>query len=243
MLVEGYDELALALASGLKPRELFCCPQLFREAAKGELLERARQSGAEIIEVSSRVFEKIAYRENPDGWLAIVPAIHRTLADLQLGANPLLIVAEAVEKPGNLGAILRSSDAAGVDGLILCDPTIDLGNPNVVRSSRGALFTLPVAEASSEEALAWLRERKIAIVAATPEANALYTEVNLRGPVAIVVGTEKEGLSAVWREGTDVAARIPMVGRVNSLNVAVAATLFAYEAIRQRGVLSSQGAA
>ena len=236
MLVEGYDEIALAITGGAKPRTLFFCPQFFGDVPKDDLLARARQGGVELIEVSERVFEKMAYRENPDGWLAIFPSIQRGLADLRLGSNPLLIVVEAVEKPGNLGAILRSADAGGVDGVILCDPTVDLGNPNVARPSRGALFTVPVAEASSAEALAWLRERKIQIVAATPEANVLYTEADLRGPVAVVVGTEKEGLSAVWRAGADVAARIPMAGRINSLNVAAATTLFIFEAVRQRSL-------
>ncbi len=234
MLVEGYDEIALALSGGATLRTLFFCPHFFGDVAQDALLTRVGQSGAELIEASPRVFEKLAYRENPDGGLAIFPSIQCGLSDLRLSSNPLLIVVEAVEKPGNLGAILRSADAAGVDAVILCDPTVDLGNPNVLRPSRGALFTVPVAETSSAEALAWLRERQIQIVAATPEASALYTEANLRGPVAIVVGTEKEGLSAVWRQGADVAARIPMVGRVNSLNVASATTLFIFEAVRQR---------
>ncbi len=236
MLVEGHDELALAIAGGAKPVTLFFCPQFFGDVPKDDVLARAEQGGVELIEVSERVFEKMAYRENPDGWLAIFPSIQRRLADLRLGSNPLLIVVEAVEKPGNLGAILRSADAGGVDGVILCDPTVDLGNPNVARPSRGALFTVPVAEASSAESLAWLRERKIQIVAATPEANVLYTEADLRGPVAVVVGTEKKGLSAVWRAGADVAARIPMAGRINSLNVAAATTLFIFEAVRQRSL-------
>lgn len=236
MLVEGYDEIALALTGGAKPLTLFFCPQFFGDVPKDDLLARAGQGGVELIEVNERVFEKMAYRENPDGWLAIIPSIQRGLSDLHLGFNPLLVVVEAVEKPGNLGAILRSADAGGVDGVILCDPTVDLGNPNVARPSRGALFTVPVAESSSTEALLWLRERKIQIVAATPEAIILYTDADLRGPVAVVVGAEKKGLSAVWRDGAEVAARIPMVGRVNSLNVAAATTLFIFEAVRQRSV-------
>ncbi|MEK7785666.1 MAG: RNA methyltransferase, partial [Chloroflexota bacterium] len=195
MLIEGYDELRLATASGVRLQTLFYCPALFGAVAKEALLAHARQAGAELLEVSRSVFEKMAYRENPDGWLGIAPALRGALADLHLSANPLLIVAESVEKPGNLGAILRSADAAGVDGLILCDPTIDLGNPNVVRSSRGTIFSVPVAEATSAETLAWLRERGIKVAAATPEAAEPFTEVDLSGPVAIVVGTEREGLS------------------------------------------------
>ncbi len=235
MLIEGYDELVLALASSLRLQTLFFCPAFFGAVDKEALLNQAGQAGTELLEVSQPVFEKMAYRENPDGWLGIAPALHSTLADLRLSANPLLIVAEAVEKPGNLGAILRSADAAGASAAILCDPTVDLANPNVIRSSRGTVFSLPVVEASSAETLAWLRERGIKVVAATPEAASTFTEVDLTGPIAIVVGTEREGLSPFWRDQVDVKARIPMLGRVNSLNVATATTLFFYEAVRQRG--------
>lgn len=234
MLIEGCDELSLATASGVRLQTLFYCPALFGAVDTAALLAHARQAGAELLEVGQLVFEKMAYRENPDGWLGIAPALRGVLADLRLSANPLLIVAESVEKPGNLGAILRSADAAGVDGLILCDPTIDLGNPNVLRSSRGTIFSVPVAEATSAETLAWLRQRGIKVAAASPEAAKPYTEVDLSGPVAIVVGAEREGLSPLWRDQADVKARIPMLGRVNSLNVAMATTLFVYEAVRQR---------
>jgi RNA methyltransferase, TrmH family len=235
MLVEGFDELSLALESGVRPQTLFYCPALLNENSD-ELPARARAMGTELIEVSQPVFEKMAYRENPDGWLALVPtqSIRRQLSDLALGENPLLVVAEAVEKPGNLGAILRSADAAGVHAFLLCDPTTDLSNPNVVRSSRGTLFSLPVVEVKKDEALRWLRERGIKLIAATPQASLIYTQANLRGPVAIAVGTEKEGLSQTWLEQADVAVRIPMRGRVNSLNVATATTLLLYEAVRQR---------
>jgi len=235
MVVEGFDELALALKSGVRPQTLFYCPALFAGNAE-ELLAPARATGAEMIEVSPPVFEKLAYRENPDGWLALVPTqnVRQHLSDLVLGEHPLLVIAEAVEKPGNLGAILRSADAAGVHALILCDPTTDLSNPNVVRSSRGTLFTVPVAEAQVEEAVSWLRERQIALIATSPQAKLIYTQADLRGPVAIAVGTEKEGLSAAWLEKADVSVRIPMRGRVNSLNVATATTLLLYEAVRQR---------
>jgi len=235
MLVEGFDELSLALESGLRPQTVFYCPALLSGNAE-ELLARARATSAEMIEVSPPVFEKIAYRENPDGWLALVPtqSVRRHLNDLALGENPLLVVAEAVEKPGNLGAILRSADAAGVHGVILCDPTTDLSNPNVVRSSRGTLFSVPVVEVQKDEALRWLRERQITLIATSPQAKLIYTQADLRGPVAIAVGTEKEGLSQTWLDNADVAVRIPMQGRVNSLNVATATTLLLYEAVRQR---------
>ena len=233
MLVEGSEELALALAGGARPQALFVCPGLL-DAAQAALLERARAAADEVIEVSQPVFEKMAYRDNPDGWMAVLPAIRRGLYDLPATERPLLLIAEAVEKPGNLGALLRSADAAGVTGVIVCDPTTDLNNPNVVRSSRGTLFTVPVAEATATAAFAWLRERGIPIVAATPQAAQPYTEADLTGPVAIAVGTEHEGLSQDWLDQASLQVRIPMRGQVNSLNVAIAATLLLYEAVRQR---------
>ncbi len=234
MLVEGYDELALALACGARPLELYHCPALMRDPAQARLLARAQQAGAELIELSERVFARVAYRDGPDGWLAVFPLIRRKLTDLSLSASPLLLVAEAVEKPGNLGAMLRTADAAGVDALISCDPNTDLGNPNVVRSSKGALFSVPVAEAGSDETIAWLRQRGIAIVAATPAAEADFDQVDLAGPLAIAVGAEKDGLSRLWLDQAGVRVRIPMQGRVNSLNVSIAAALLVYEALRQR---------
>ena len=233
MLVEGYAELLLALEVS-RPAELFYCPDIIRHPSQLMLLDQARQAGAELVEVNERVFEKIAYRENPDGWLAVFPLVHRSLSDLSLGPNPLIVVVEAIEKPGNLGAILRTADAAGVNALISCDPVTDLGNPNVVRASKGAIFSVPVAEAGTTETLAWLRERGIRTVAATPQATLSYTDVDMRGPVAIAVGAEKPGLSRAWLEGADLSVLIPMVGRVNSLNVSIASALMIFEAIKQR---------
>jgi RNA methyltransferase, TrmH family len=235
MLVEGFDELSLALRAG-QPQALFYCLALVRDPAQRALLQHANLAGAELVEVNDRVFEKIAYRDSPDGWMGVFPLVRRGLNALSLPANPLIVVAEGVEKPGNLGAILRTADAAGVDALISCDPVTDLGNPNVVRSSKGAVFSVPVAEAGTAETLAWLRERGIKIVAATPQASLLYMEADLRGPVAIAVGAEKPGLSDAWLQQADIAVQIPMVGRVNSLNVSIAAALLVYEAVKQRWV-------
>ncbi len=234
MLVEGYEELTLALDSGARPQTLFICPSLVRDTEHAIGLQE-QLADVEVVEVTAPVFEKIAYRDNPDGWLAVVPTPRHLLSDWKLKENPLLIVAEAVEKPGNLGAILRSVDAAGGDGLIVCDPTTDLYNPNVVRASKGTLFSVPVVETDNADALKWLRAQGISIVAATPQANVVYTEADLRGPIAVAVGAEKEGLSRAWLEEADVAVRIPLLGRVNSLNVATATTLLLYEAVRQRG--------
>jgi TrmH family RNA methyltransferase len=234
MLIEGRDELALALSSGVRPQSIFYCPALAANTASTALVELARAAGADIVEVSQPVLEKIAYRENPDGWLAVAPALHRRLQDLTLGPTPLLVVAEAIEKPGNLGAILRTADAGAVDAVIVCDPTTDVNNPNVVRASKGTLFSLPVVAAGSVETLEWVRSQGITAVAATPNASLVYTDADLRGPAAIVVGREDLGLSETWMAGADVAVRIPMMGKINSLNVATAAALLVYEAVRQR---------
>ena len=166
--------------------------------------------------------------------LALAPQIRKSLADLALKDNPLLIVAEAIEKPGNLGSILRSADAAGVDAVIVCDRCTDINNPNVVRASVGTLFSLPVVEATTDDAVAWLRERHIRILAATPHAEKDYTDVDLKQGIAIVVGTEQHGLSNRWMDGADLRVRIPMLGQADSLNVANATTILLYEAVRQR---------
>jgi len=226
MLVEGWDEINLAQASGHQPRTLLTAPELASR--------QISNNHAEIITVNRAVFEKISYRENPDGWLGIFPIPKFSLDDLELNDPPLLIIAEAIEKPGNLGAILRTADAAGVDALLVCDPRVDLYNPNVVRASRGALFAVPSVEASNESALAFLRKREIKIVAATPQAEADYTRQDLRGPLAVAVGTEDKGLTDFWLNQSDFKVKIPMAGKVNSLNVSIATALIVFEVARQR---------
>jgi TrmH family RNA methyltransferase len=226
MLVEGYDELTLALGSGLKPLSILTAP---------EIISRAMDIiNADVTTVTRVVFEKISYRDNPDGWLGIFPIPQTALEDLTLKPSPLVIVAESVEKPGNLGAILRTADAAHVDALLVCDPRVDLWNPNVVRASRGAVFTVPTVEVVSSTALAWLKSRKMRVLAATPSAEVMYTDVDLQEPTAIAVGTEDEGLTDFWMQNADVKVKIPMMGKVNSLNVSNATALITYEAIRQR---------
>lgn len=246
MLVEGFEEVSLALASGVKPKTLFFCSPLFRKGTDAALLESIRATGAEHVEVTEPVFEKIAYRDGPDGWLIVVAKPDFRLADLPIANSqlPLLVVAEAVEKPGNFGAMLRTCDAAGVTAFISCASSTkvlaDLSNPNVVRSSVGTYFSVPIAEASNEETLHWLRQHAIKVVATTPNPGpdgALpmdYTAADLTQPVAILVGTEKFGLSDFWLNNADLRVRIPMLGRVNSLNVATSAALVIYEAVRQR---------
>jgi TrmH family RNA methyltransferase len=226
MLVEGYDEIQHALSAGYQPQTLLTSPEL---AAR-----QMDEVASEIITVNRAVFEKMSYRENPDGWLAVFPIPQTSLGDLKLNELPLVIVAESIEKPGNLGAILRTADAAQVDALLVCDPRVDLWNPNVVRASRGAVFSVPVVECDNASALEWLKTRKMRVLAATPSAQVAYSDVNMREPIAIAVGTEAEGLSDFWISNADVKVKIPMQGKVNSLNVSVSTALIVYEAVRQR---------
>ena len=235
VLVEGHDEVSLALASGARPVELYHCPALMANAEQLAVLQAVEAGGAEVVEVSREVFEKVAYRQNPDGWLAVFPPPPTSLDALRVGREALVLVCEAVEKPGNLGAMLRTADAAGADALIAAAPVIDWGNPNLVRASRGCLFSVSVAEAAPEEAIQWLRAKGIAVVAATPDGGRPPTAVDLARPVALVVGSERHGLSPAWVREADATVRIPMFGRVNSLNVAASAAILLYEALRQRG--------
>lgn len=226
ILVEGGDELTLAIECGFNPVTLLSAPELAGRALT--------VPNAESITVSRAVFEKISYRENPDGWLGIFRAPKRSLDDLTLTETPLVLVAESVEKPGNLGAILRTADAVKVDAVLVCDPRVDLWNPNVIRASRGAVFAVPVVEVDSPAALDWLRSRKMRILAAAPSADGDYASVDMKIPLAIAVGTEDEGLTEFWMKNADARVKIPMLGKVNSLNVSIAAALLLYEARRQR---------
>lgn len=234
-LVEGYDELRLAVEAGVRPRQLFTCPALMHDPdAQRGLVDEVVALGAESLRLSRPVFEKVAYREGPDGFLAVVPGVDRELAALELPARPLLLLAEGVEKPGNLGAMLRTAEAAGADAVIAVDPQTDWGNPNVVRASKGTVFAVPVASATLADTLAWLAEHEVQLVATTPDTTTAHTAVDLTGGVGIAVGTEKHGLTSGLLEAADARVRIPMHGKVNSLNVATSAAIVLYEAERQR---------
>lgn len=230
-LIEGYREILRAVDAQFPLIELFICPPLFLGSNEENLINKAN---VPTYTCSEQVFRKIAYRDRPDGLIAVAKQQHRGLNHLKLGKTPLLLIAEAIEKPGNLGTILRSADASGADALILCDKCTDLYNPNVVRASVGTLFTVPVIESNTEPLLEWLKSHHILILAATPSAKANFTEVDMKQPVAIVVGTEQLGLSQKWMDNADIQVRIPMRGVADSLNVATATTLLLYEALRQR---------
>lgn len=237
-LIEGYRELLRAVDAGHPIEQLFICEALFLGSNEGALIARVKARGGHIFSCSESVFRKLSYRDRPDGLVAVAPQQHLKLEALEkkiaTSKNSLFVVAEAIEKPGNLGTILRSSDAVGLDGLIVCDRCTDVHNPNVVRASVGTLFTVPVVEAEGKETLEWLRRHRIAILAATPSAEKSFTEVDMTRPIAIVVGTEQLGLSERWMQQADIQVRIPMHGVADSLNVATATTLLLYEALRQR---------
>jgi TrmH family RNA methyltransferase len=233
-LVEGYREVRRALEKNIRLRELYFCPDWFLGGNEPALLEQARQTGAQLFELSREAFAKCSYRDRPDGLLAIAPQWRRGLAELALGAQPFVLVVEAIEKPGNLGTILRSADAAGVDAVVVCDPVTDIFNPNVVRSSTGVLFSVPVVVADSAAVLAWLREKGIRVVATAPDTPQLYTRADLHGPLALVMGSEQYGLSQFWLKESNLLVRIPMAGQADSLNVAMATIITLFEAVRQR---------
>lgn len=234
MLIEGFREISRALDNAHPLESLFYCEERFQGDNNVALLERAAAAGATLVSCAPAAFDKMAYRDRPDGLLALAPPVRRTLPDIPLRDCPFLVVAEAIEKPGNLGTILRSADAANVDAVVVCDRCTDINNPNVVRASVGTLFTLPVVETSSEEALAWLRHHGVQTVAATPHASTLYVEADFSRPTAIIVGAEQYGLSTQWMNHADINVRIPMLGQADSLNVASATTLLLYEVVRQR---------
>jgi RNA methyltransferase, TrmH family len=237
-LIEGYRELLRAVEADWNIETLFISRELFLGSNEDALISRLASKKAKVLSCPAALFKKIAYRDRPDGLLAIANQQMLSLKDLSLRIknkqNPFLVVAEAIEKPGNLGTILRSSDAVGLDALIVCDRCTDIFNPNVVRASTGTLFTVPIAEASGIEALNWLKAHGIAILAATPAAALEFTQANMNCPLAIAVGTEQLGLSDLWMEQADLQVKIPMCGVADSLNVAMATTLLMYETLRQR---------
>ena len=235
MIVEGFRECRRALDNGYRPCAILHCPELYlKNENEAQLVADAEQAGADVFQCSKTAFVKMAYKERPDGLLMTGPHIAKRLADLELPPNALVIVTESIEKPGNLGTILRSADAAKVAAVIVCDRTTDIHNPNVVRASTGTMFSVPIIEASSDEALAWLKEKGFKVLAATPHAEKLHFEVELTGNVAIALGAEQYGLTAKWMDGAELRVRIPMLGLADSLNVSAAATILVYEAVRQR---------
>lgn len=232
-VIEGARELSLALQSGYRVASVYICRELFDKTKYPGVLDALPDTA--LFDISPAVFGKIAYRENSDGIVALaIPKSHRPV-DLRLSDNPFVILLEAVEKPGNLGAVLRTADAAAVDAVIICDPQTDLYNPNVIRSGVGGLFTVQTAVCTSEEALAWLQQHQISIFAAELQAAEFYQEIDFRPPSAIVMGTEADGLTGFWLRNATKRIKIPMRGKIDSLNVSVSTAILTFEAMRQRG--------
>ncbi len=237
-LIEGYREILRAIEANVEIESLFICPSLFLKNNENKLIEKISSNKIPIYECLQDIFRKISYRDRPDGLLAIAKQFNNDFDNLKTiiknKKNPFLIVLEAIEKPGNLGTILRTADAAGVDAVIVANPITDIFNPNVVRSSIGTLFTVPIFVTESKKILNFIKENKIAIISTTPTSKTIYTDINLNKPIAIVFGTEQLGLSRIWMENSDTLIKIPMLGKADSLNVAAAATILLYETVRQR---------
>lgn len=255
-VVEGQRELGHCLDAGFIPETLFICGEVMavqnnavNGAKTGHLTENiegkdgldALIAKAEalnprlgVVQIPAFLYEKVAYRGSTEGIIAEVHSVPRSLEDLRLGERPLVMVLESVEKPGNLGAVLRSADAAGADAVIVCDPLTDIWNPNLIRSSVGAVFSVPVAVCTSADAIAFLKKRGIRILTAQLQDSEWYYDTDMTGATALVMGTESTGLTQAWRDSADAHIKIPMLGRLDSLNVSVSAAVLLYEGVRQR---------
>ena len=244
-VVEGRREIAHCLEAGFELECLYLCPPLYVDAELTDTQGHEADScvdeiittindTARITEVTPAIYNKMAYRGGTEGMIAVVKSREITLQGLNFNENPLIVVLESVEKPGNLGAILRSADAAGADAVIICDPLTDLYNPNLIRSSIGAIFCVPCVVCSSEECITFLKEKGVHILTAQLQDSRPYYDTDMCRSTAIVMGTESTGLSSAWRAAADAHIRIPMLGQLDSLNVSVSAAILLFEAVRQR---------
>lgn len=237
-VVEGRRELLHCIEAEYEPHTLFICREILSEKDLDKILGAIEENFCgwpfQIIEISQHLYDKIAYRGGTEGIIAEMKCKEMNLEALKLKENPLVVVLESVEKPGNLGAVLRSADASGVDAVIVCDPLTDMYNPNLIRSSIGAIFTVPVATATSEETINWLKSNNIKIYTAQLQDSEWYYDTYMKGGTAIVMGTEATGLTEIWRKAADAHIKIPMLGKLDSLNVSVSAAILMFEAVRQR---------
>jgi RNA methyltransferase, TrmH family len=232
--IDGLREISRALDGSVRMREFFVCPELCDSAEARSILSRLEETDAEQFEVTPALFAKIAYGTRLEGIVAVAEMPRRTLAELRLPDQPLVAVLEGVEKPGNIGAVLRSADGADVSAVIVAGEGADLFNPNAIRASMGTVFTLPVCTASVAETLTWLRQQKLAIFASRVDGAIDYSACDFSQPCAILLGSEDEGLSDAWRADDITAIRLPMHGAADSLNVSATAAVLFYEAVRQR---------
>ena len=232
-VIEGIREIGLAIAGGFNITDLFYAPELVSFPDLDNILQQAKK--AERIEITTDVFNRMAYRNDTGGLIALAEPRRLSFGDLHLGSQPLLLVLETVEKPGNLGALLRTADAANIDAVIICDPQTDIYNPNAIRSGIGCIFTMPVVSTTSGEAIAWMRANGIKIFGTALTASHFYHETDFCQPAAIIMGSEANGLSKTWLEGADDLIKIPTRGKIDSMNVSASAAIVIFEAMRQRG--------
>ena len=237
-VVEGQRELLHCIEAGYEPYTIFICRDILTDKGLDKILGAIEENftgmACPIVEIPLQLYDKVAYRGGTEGVIAEMHCRNTGLEDLELKDNPLVVVLESVEKPGNLGAVLRSADASGVDAVIVCDPLTDLYNPNLIRSSIGAIFTVPVATASSDKTIEWLKANGIKIYTAQLQDSEWYYDTDMKAGTAIVMGTEATGLTDIWREAADAHIKIPMLGQLDSLNVSVSAAILMFEAVRQR---------
>ena len=245
-VVEGVREVARALACGVQPVEAYVCPELASTSEAATLVAQLRQMDADRItrlyELTPDIYARIAYRGESGGLLIVIPYLEQMLNALPLGRSPFVAVIEGVEKPGNLGAILRTADGAGVDGVIVCttegQTSTDIHNPNTIRASLGTLFNVPTVEAGTAQTIEWLHKNQIRIIATTPDATKHYTDTDFTRPTAVVMGSEASGLRASWLTAADEQVIIPMYGIADSLNLSISTALLLYEVVRQRTLIS-----
>jgi RNA methyltransferase, TrmH family len=234
IVIEGCREVRLALGAGFHIHTLLFCKDFISETDLHALTALTDQP-IDLIEVPAEIYNRMAYRKDHEGVIALAEPNRITFTDLKLRKNPLILVVETVEKPGNLGALLRTADAATLDAVIICDPQTDLFNPNTIRSSIGCIFTVPVITSTSEETIAWLRREKIRMFATAIPGKEFYHAMDYKQSSAIIMGSEANGLTPTWMRQADVLIEIPMKGKIDSMNVSVSAAIVLFEALRQRG--------
>jgi TrmH family RNA methyltransferase len=235
ILIDGVREIGRAIQAGVRVTEAWVAPERIESPEAEDVLERLESARVERIETPPELLDRLAFGNRNEGIVVVAESPSAELEALELSDQPLVAVIEGVEKPGNLGAVLRSADGAGVDAVVVADPATDPWNPNAIRASLGTVFTVPIAVATAAEAFDWLRNQGIGAVAALVDAPLSYTDADLTGALAIVLGSETAGLSEVWRTGDVTPVRVPMRGVADSLNVSVTAAILFYEALRQRG--------
>jgi TrmH family RNA methyltransferase len=233
IVIEGFREIRLALLSGFTITTLVYCKELIHDEELNNLVAHTLSS-IEMAEVPAEIYNKLAYRKDYGGVIALANPKRLLFRDIKLSRNPLILVLESIEKPGNLGAILRTADAANLDAVIICDPQTDIYNPNSIRSSLGCIFTMPVVTSTTEHTIMWLRSNKITMYATALTAAHFYHESDFRHTAAIIMGSEANGLSQKWMDETDHLIKIPMNGKIDSMNVSASAAIVVFEALRQR---------